>query len=506
MSNDNNEDFIEIDMNNNIADPVEVDMNNNIADPVEVDMNNNNIADPVELDMNNNIADPVELDMNNNIADPGEIDMNNNNIDDPVEIDMNNNIEENFFNEENEIPMEVIGVNANIVNATGTSIDDLDIKCLKEIFKYLNIQEHLLAEAVCEKWKGISTSGWKCIEKLDALSNDYYFGDNSLPQDKSIILETIVIRCGHSLSKLSFDDKCSQRTIDAIAAHCINVTELRIYIYGENNNDLSRLLLNMTKLKKFSIRILHPKYFNDAIFQSANNTVESFEMSIRANNNYVCSTNFALMIQRFENLQTLNMISSKINNNFNIAIPTLRQSLKQLDIPDAIFFYENLHIEEFTKLEELQVSNVPQINNACILNYVTFLKNLTVLNVSDCRFIDDAGFSLISHFPKLVVLDVNSTSITDNALRSYVVLKHLQEFICSETNVTDIGVVGILQNSLKLIYLNVEHTGVTRFTLETASNILNTEPSNRVLEIVVSPVIATNVENLSEKIKVLLFP
>lgn len=144
---------------------------------------------------------------------------------------------------------------------------------------------------MCEKWKDVSIHGWKYLEELDAINNNYYFDGNIA--DESVVLETIVIRCGRFLSRLSITDKYSQRAVDAIAERCINITEFTINIYGENNNNFSMLLLNMTKLKKITIRIYHQINFNDDIFQSVNGTVEHFEISICANNGYIFSGNFA---------------------------------------------------------------------------------------------------------------------------------------------------------------------------------------------------------------------
>lgn len=208
------------------------------------------------------------------------------------------------------------------------------------------------------------------------------------------------------------------------------------------------------------------------------------------------------MLQRFGNLQVLIMINSKVDTNFDNALPTFKNSLKRLDIPDAIFFYEDLRFEELTELEELQAPHIHQINNFCIQEYVTNLKNLKILNVGTCRSIDDIGFSLMPNFSKLTILDVNGTDITDGALLNFVGLKCLEEFICSETKVTDVGIVIVLQHAPILKYLNIEHTRVTRVSIDIASGLLESDKSNRVLEIVVDAQVVSNVF-LSRKIKIL---
>ncbi|ORY83084.1 hypothetical protein BCR37DRAFT_379038 [Protomyces lactucae-debilis] len=148
-------------------------------------------------------------------------------------------------------------------------------------------------------------------------------------------------------------------------------------------------------------------------------------------------------------------------------------NLKDTDLKTMIYGHApfGLHYPErtarMTHLVHLDISRT-RLTDACIQYMCGTLPKLEKLEVAGITELTDAGITqLVQHCPRLTHVDFEDCSIGDGALQALASscrkLRHLQLSHCS--NITDIGVLQLIDNLPALQHLDLDNTKITNRVL-----------------------------------------
>ena len=99
-----------------------------------------------------------------------------------------------------------------------------------------------------------------------------------------------------------------------------------------------------------------------------------------------------------------------------------------------------LESPSFQYIRELSLTNCIRVGDATVQRIVNKCLSLSYLSIAYCENITDVGITMLSHHPKLSMLDISGCSITDYGAGSLRTTAHLSYLTMAECNLlTDIG-------------------------------------------------------------------
>lgn len=127
-------------------------------------------------------------------------------------------------------------------------------------------------------------------------------------------------------------------------------------------------------------------------------------------------------------------------------------------------------IPALRNLEHLDLSDVQNIGDEILRNIINNCKNLKHLNISSCNDITKHSLNHIGNAENLNELFVNGICDFDDSIIDR--LQNIKILECrSCIDITDIGIIRILNNSPNLKRLDISDTGVTQLILRCASDV-----------------------------------
>ncbi|XP_044013873.1 F-box/LRR-repeat protein 2-like [Aphidius gifuensis] len=294
-------------------------------------------------------------------------------------------------------------------------INNLDNDCLAKIFLYLPTIELFYIEQVCQRWKLVVQLAWQDTKKY---IDNLYKNCNLL---KQLHIEKIINRCGHHLNHLVLSKNCDSSIIKIIADNCHNLVRLELKFKTINENNFTRVFSRMAKLKVIKIEDNRDRFnTNDHITHILDSIPEGIEEIFFHS---ACNV-----------LQISHKFSSAFEHFNAIRLISLQHCEFGLDLMQKISLKKTIIYIDFEK--SVLKSGLPLLSN---------LINLKHLNLD---FVMGCTSEALVH-------------ITDEC-------KNIKCSRC--TNITDCGIMFVIQNCHNLEDLRVDETGVTDKSIHCALN------------------------------------
>ncbi|KAF7988680.1 hypothetical protein HCN44_001253 [Aphidius gifuensis] len=424
-------------------------------------------------------------------------------------------------------------------------INNLDNDCLAKIFLYLPTIELFYIEQVCQRWKLVVQLAWQDTKKY---IDNLYKNCNLL---KQLHIEKIINRCGHHLNHLVLSKNCDSSIIKIIADNCHNLVRLELKFKTINENNFTRVFSRMAKLKVIKIEdnrdrfntndhITHildsiPEGIEEIFFHSACNAFEHFN-AIRLISLQHCEFGLDLM-QKISLKKTIiyidfeksvlksglpllsNLINLKhLNLDFVMGctsealvhITDECKNIKYLNLSACLGISNNalINIKKLINLESLYLQYLQNVNENVLTGIIENCKNLKCLNIAACSSIPGSVLDEINRLNKLEKLVITRLdNATDFMLIGFYNLKILRCSRC--TNITDCGIMFVIQNCHNLEDLRVDETGVTDKSIHCAVEQTKLRKNNVVLQLVISLTMLKKIDdsiNTSSFLKILSLP
>ncbi|KAF7991258.1 hypothetical protein HCN44_002820 [Aphidius gifuensis] len=138
-------------------------------------------------------------------------------------------------------------------------INDLNDDCLAEIFMKLSLEERLIIESVCQRWKNISQISWYNVEKMNL--QNLGLDKNYISQDDDTMLRYffksihLFERCGKFVKILDLTWVHDSSIMPIIKLHFPFIKKLKLQINDWINRDFDNAFSNMKNLESLSIVI-----------------------------------------------------------------------------------------------------------------------------------------------------------------------------------------------------------------------------------------------------------
>ncbi|XP_063978018.1 F-box/LRR-repeat protein fbxl-1-like isoform X2 [Diachasmimorpha longicaudata] len=346
-------------------------------------------------------------------------------------------------------------------------------------------------EEVCKRWKNVSRLAWDDIKALNFTPNfppksDLY--RLSLKYRNNQYIGKVIKKCGRYLHQLRLSPPCNHKILRLVGKHCHNLVKLDIELYNYGAN-WSKALSHLRSLECLEIRGIRLYFPGDLLFSLPRETLTAVHLWAHLPDVHFSNAVFLPRVAPtvFESLSkitalTLNGFYLKPNM---MKVITQKVDLTFLSIANCSTRGEPVDLRNLTKLEHLDLTNVVETDNHCLLGIANSCVNLKHLNISKCITIDDVGMRhllQLSHLEELILNDI--FKITDAPLATMHNLRRLECENCD--NVLENGIISLLNSAPNLGYLNLAETGIRERVLYEANKITKQRTNNLELHLVVS--------------------
>ncbi|XP_031787348.1 F-box/LRR-repeat protein fbxl-1-like isoform X2 [Nasonia vitripennis] len=364
----------------------------------------------------------------------------------------------------------------------------LNCDCLMHIFSFLPIRDRVNVELVCKQWYSAGRELWKSFKQLDVCRSKWQFKNlKKFKRVEMTMFKTVLERCGRYLTEIDFthlstideeiyfeytidddkmheDDDKSFEGIMALASNCTNIEKLSLSSTVVNCND--QHLLDIFKTNK-KIRFLnligygiHGTCFNGL----SAHVIETLLMQ------YCCvqSKRLCKLLERCVNLNILSLNCTRSFNTKNfgdilrcVSLVNIK-SLKEFrfvsyyDNNRETHLYTSFHVNtNFKNLIAIQIMEAMEDSmNDLLIALGKHCTNLRRANFSDCVGVTDDILINITTLPKLEVLCIDRMEhVTDRSL--ICLSEHLKILKCSDSQISDTGVITLLNKSQNIEILNL---------------------------------------------------
>lgn len=144
-------------------------------------------------------------------------------------------------------------------------------------------------------------------------------------------------------------------------------------------------------------------------------------------------------------------------------------------------------ISNLKNLDDLSLVHVDTVDDDFLVNLINNCKYINKLNISFCKSVSCNGFSELMRLKNLKHLELMGTSLHDNEIGEF---KNLHYLVCHGCkNVSDIGVLKVVQNSNDLTYFGLIETNITFNTIEFLDSFTNYRTNNIILFLTVDEIV-----------------
>ncbi|XP_044010039.1 uncharacterized protein LOC122853687 [Aphidius gifuensis] len=234
-------------------------------------------------------------------------------------------------------------------------INDLNDDCLAEIFMKLSLEERLIIESVCQRWKNISQISWYNVEKMNL--QNLGLDKNYISQDDDTMLRYF-FKSIHLFEH--FDNAFSNMK---------NLESLSIVI-EPNNQSIPLTLIDalngvVDKLKKLK--------FKNYLY--CTKPCGSEEMTI--------PNQLASIIKQSKSLNCLSLVGYELSDAI-IAEISNKKSLTNLVIHKRLKCNNDKSIYPISRMKNLEILSISGANDTFIINLSINSKNLKHLHLDNC--------------------------------------------------------------------------------------------------------------------------
>ncbi|XP_044019450.1 F-box/LRR-repeat protein 4-like [Aphidius gifuensis] len=381
-------------------------------------------------------------------------------------------------------------------------IEFLDDYSLAEIFMLLPIPDRMAMEKVCLKWEEACKLAWyktkkyKCGRTIGRAYNDQLLTQS--------YVEKLLLQCGIHLNELCLSKICTSSIMPVIGEYCKYLTRLEFVLNQRskvNTDDYIQAFKKLDKLKYIKIKAtplenhMIPN-LNYEIFDSLPEEINEIHLY----HPKVTTDTIPLFfnLKKYKSLHSLTLSGCTLDNiiqQISEQIPLVYLDLdnsvnydndnndntdnSNIRVPSASIF------DELSKLEYLEYLNIACVENFQDSSLIAIAKectNLEFLNISNCRYITEAGLDAIIGIKSLRRLNVRALKcVTDSFVGK---LKGLNSLECGRcTKVTDVGIIQFIENCPDLKHLYVGYTCMTIDTIIAANQATKYRENNIVLHI-----------------------
>lgn len=409
-------------------------------------------------------------------------------------------------------------------SAAEDGINRLNDDCLHHIFTFLDFRNRIRVEQVCKKWQRVSLSMWRSIHYLDL---NEFCTSNSKPLTMKI-LEQLLRRCNGNVRSINLCDathSLSGHTLPLIAMYCPNVENIKVSLLNIGNRSLAHFAMLCTKLKSLSFN--ECLYFSDhdmTLLLSRSKELNTLDLTKSMRISGSCLSRITgplqtLSLDRCSSITPQNLISglntisatltklslsacSALGCNDVSRIVQTTPNLTSLSLCDNFPLFNNkslLPIGQLVKLEKLNLSQNPAVNDGVVQAIVYGCKELKLLNLSGVftgsmgnrdNSLTEVGISLLVKLNKLTDLNISYLDQTTNVslknltLRSSPPLRHLVCVGCPLVADEGCNNVVSLCNDLELFDIS-GCDKVTDATIKTAEDSVKLRTNSKMLTLVV---------------------
>lgn len=407
---------------------------------------------------------------------------------------------------------------------TEDGINRLNDDCLRHIFTFLDLTNRIRLERVCKKWQRVSLSMWRSIHSLDL--SEFCCNNNKPLTTK--ILEQFLRRCSVNLRSIHLFDtthSLNGHTLPSIAKHCPNIENIEVSHLNIGNRSLAHLAMSCTKLKSLSFN--ECLYFSDHdlnLLLAHSKELNTLDLTKSMRVTGSCLTRITgplckLSLDRCTSIIPQNLISGL--NNISATLTNLSLSacsalgcndvarivqtipnLTSLSLCDNFPLFNHkslLPIGELVKLEELNLSQNPAVNDDVIRTIVYGCPDLKLLNLSGVftgsmgsrdHSLTETGISLLAKLHKLTDLNISYLDQTTNASLKNLTLRSsppLQRLICVGCPlVSNEGCNNVVSLCNELVLFDISGCDkVTDVAVKTAEDSVKLRTNNKKLTMVV---------------------
>lgn len=402
-------------------------------------------------------------------------------------------------------------------------INRLNDDCLRHIFTFLDLTNRIRVERVCKKWQRVSLSMWRSIHSLD-LNEFCTFNRKQLTTE---ILEQFLHRCNvnlHSINLRVSKHNLNGHTLLSIAKYCPNIENIQAYQLNIGNRSLAHFAMACTKLKSLSFNeCLHFSDPDLSLLLSRSKELNTLDLTKSVRVTGSCLSRIAgplckLSLDRCPSIVPqylilgLNAITATLTNlslsacsalgcndvsRIVQAVPNLTSLSLCNNFP--LFNQKSLFpIGQLVKLEELNLSENPAVNDDVIQAIVIGCTELRVLNLSGVftgsmgnrdYSLTEAGLSTLAKLTKLIDLNISYLDQTTDVCLKNLTLSSppLQRLICVGCPmVSDEGCNNVLSLCNDLVLFDISGcNGVTDAVIKTAQDSVKLRTNNKKLTLVV---------------------
>ncbi|KAF7994826.1 hypothetical protein HCN44_004298 [Aphidius gifuensis] len=363
-----------------------------------------------------------------------------------------------------------------------TNIYSLDNFCLTKIFSYLTWSEKFQAENVSKKWMSVMQTCWakeKSYHEHPLALCNKKFGQLLKPGLRNKLL----LHCGHYLESCIIRKYISSRAIWLISSRCVNLKHLEIHIKYNNDNCFSNVFKDLQKLRSITIHVYNIHVNDTKILESVTNNIECISFHSHTERMHVKSQ-FAKVLMKFNSLRFLELIHMDIDENVMQVISS-KTTLIHLKLERSKYQQQQLILTNLLNLEYLNLSHIQYLNRDSMDSISKNLFNLRYLNINFCSYtIPLEHLQQLHNLKNLEEINLRgNNNVDDSILRQFTNLKSLNCADCD--NVTDFGVMSVIENSPNLEYLDIFETAITVATLTFAYKITNARQTHK-LNIIIS--------------------
>ncbi|XP_044013540.1 uncharacterized protein LOC122855916 [Aphidius gifuensis] len=364
--------------------------------------------------------------------------------------------------------------------AENTIIDYVNDDCLAEIFLYVPACERQKIAMVCKKWKRALDYSWFNVKKLEFTFWRYYKYIFSFKKYyptvdvKLSFLKSLLDKCGRYLTILDLTAYARCNIVPIINDYCPNLEKLRLRFILIDDTMLSNAFTRLSKLKSLTIvfQMMRNNIIPETLINSLKNVAgtltELYLLNFVSHLNECCDypKNLRYVLCRLKALKR-----------FEVAgIRGFKNSFKYLKYNEMSFYFNHNEYlkkprnlgDSFINIRQLDLTNYLINDNTLytIANTMEQLKSLTI----PCEQITDDGVVALSMMNYLQVIYLNGhNNVIDSSIK---LLKNIVKLSLPHSNkITDVSVMKLLENSLKIKCLLLHYTSLTANFIKKAAEI-----------------------------------
>ncbi|XP_044010453.1 uncharacterized protein LOC122854106 [Aphidius gifuensis] len=351
--------------------------------------------------------------------------------------------------------------------------------CLAEIFKYVPACERLKIALVCKKWERALNYSWFNVKKIKLTYWRYHEFPYCLRNYQTLdevlnFLKSLLNKCGRYLKTLDLTAYCFCNIVPIINDYCPNLEKLRLRFISIDDTMLFNAFTRLSKLKSLTIIFenMKGKSIPVTLINSLRNIADTLtELNLLNFVNHLDEScnypkEFDCVIHELQVMEKFEVAGIRGSND-------LFKYFKPNEMP--FYFNHNKYLEKppylghlFINIRSLDLLSC-YIKDDTLYTIANTIKQLNSLTINCARITDD-GVVVLSKMNNLQdIYLIGENNVIDSSIQ---LLKNIVKLSLPRSNkITDVSVMKLVENSLKIKYLFLLYSSVTANFVKKAAEI-----------------------------------